>query len=122
SQLLGRGGTLCRIDHRETGQTSDLVRLTTHGDAFFHVGESNLTRHFGNDRVGVRIPGGHDLASLDIQTFAQVDHGAVWQLVLLTLATALVAHQHLAGAGYHDQVALDVLHGLHVVQLHAALG
>ena len=79
------------------------------------------TRHFGDDRVSVRIPGRHDLAGFDGIAIADRDHGAVRNLVALTLATELVDHAQFAGARYRDPVTLLVMHGLQVVQTRRAL-
>ena len=75
----------------------------------------------GDDRVGVRIPGRHDLAALDRGAFLGADDRAVGDLVALALAAEVVDHADLARARHRHQVALLVLHGLDVVEAHDAL-
>ena len=65
--------------------------------------------HLGDDRVGVRIPGGQLLARLHLVAVVDGDGGAVGDLVALTLAAELVHHADLAGARHRDPVALGVL-------------
>ena len=56
---------LLRIHHDRARQAGDLVDLALHRDAVDEVLELDEARHFGDDRVGVRIPGRDDLARLD---------------------------------------------------------
>src|SRR5688572_22404059 len=71
--------------------------------------------------MGVRIPGGHDLSAGDLVAFLRIDQRAVRDLVALTLAAVLVDHADLTRARDGHQVALLVLHGLHVVEAQRAL-
>ena len=71
--------------------------------------------------MGVRIPGGHDLTADDLVAFLRGDLRAVRNLVALALAAELVDHADLAGTRDRHQVALLVLHGLHVVEAQRAL-
>src|SRR5690606_17387013 len=121
TQVLAAGAALLRIHHDRGRQAGHFVDLALHGDAVDEVLELDETRHFGHDRVGVRVPGGHDLAGLDRIAVLHRDHGAVRDLVTLTLATELVDHAELAGARGRDPVALLVVHGLEGVQTRGAL-
>src|SRR5690606_12269753 len=90
-----------------------------HRDIFFHIGELHLTFHLDDDRVGVRIPGGNDLAALCFLTFRYRDQGAVGHLVALTLTTQLISNRQLGRTG-HDHQAVLVLHVLDVVEANLA--
>ena len=61
-------------------------------------------RHFGDDRVGVRIPGRDDLArDCTVSPSLDRDHRAVRDLVALALAAEVVDHADLARARHGDQ-------------------
>src|SRR5690606_25156840 len=87
THVLARLRTILRINHFNVGQAGQLVGLVVHRDVFFHIGELQLTFHLDDDRVGVRIPSGDDLAALCFLTFRYRDQGAVGHLVALTLTT-----------------------------------
>jgi hypothetical protein len=55
----GRSAGSITVNVGQTGQLRQSDDLTV--NAFFHIGESSCTAHFGNDRVGVRIPLGYNL-------------------------------------------------------------
>src|SRR5690606_3919918 len=78
--------------------------------------------HLGDDRVGVRIPGGDHLPGLHRIFVADRDHRAVRDLVALPLAAELVDHGDLAGTGNGNQVAALVADRLDVEQPDRALG
>src|SRR5690606_5833132 len=90
-----------------------------HRDVLFHIGELNLTFHLHDDRVGVRIPGRHDLATLGLLTFRHRDQGTVRHLVALALATQLIGNSQLGRTG-HDHQAVLVLHVLDVMEANLA--
>ena len=90
--------------------------MTLDRNAFFHAHEGHGTFHFGNDRVSVRIPLGDDSASIDLVAFLHRDHGAVWQLVALTLTTEFVGNSQFTGTRHGNQVAVGTYNLLQVVQ------
>ena len=56
TQILAARRTVFGSMTTSVGQAGHLVGLRLHGDAFVHVLELDDARHFGDDRVGVRIP------------------------------------------------------------------
>src|SRR5690606_25968485 len=116
-QILARGAALLGIGDLEAGQAGDLVRLALYRDTFHEVAEAGNTGHFRDDRVGVGIPVGHHLATLDLGAVGHADDRAVGHLVQLALAAELIDDADLAGAGDRHQVPVAVGHGLDVVQL-----
>src|SRR5690606_1094287 len=116
TDVLAGSRTIFRIEDFDVGQTGQFVRLTLNRDAFFHAHIGHGTFHFGNDRVGVRVPLGDDGASVDLVAFLHGNHGTVRQFVALALTTELVGHGQLAGTGYRHQVAVGALDVLQVVQ------
>ena len=119
--VLGTAALL-RIEHHEGRQAGEFVGLAIHGHAVDHIGERDLARHLGNDRVGMRIPVGHDLAGLDLVTVADRQHGTVGYLVALAVAALFVLNNKLAGARHRHVVAARVLHQLDVVEAHITGG
>ena len=115
AQVLTRGGPVLGGEHFDVGQTGELIGLVVHRNTFFHVPELNLTFHLGDDRVGVRVPGGDHLAGFGLVVLAHGDHGAVGHLVALALTTQVVHHRQLRGAG-NDHQTVFVLHVLGVVE------
>ena len=103
------------------GQARHFVELRGDREAVHEVVELDHARHFGDDRVGVRIPGRRDLAARHRVAFLDADHRAVRNLVALALATELVHHADLARAGHGHQVPLLVLDGLDVMEADRAL-
>src|SRR6202044_4055536 len=91
------------------------------GEPIDEVLELQEAAHFGDDRVGVRIPGGHDLTAGNARAFLDADHRAVRNLVALALAAEFIDDADLTGAGHCDQMALVVLHGLDVMETDFAL-
>src|SRR6185503_10984475 len=81
TQILAAAGALLRIHHDRARQARDLVDLALHRQAFDEVLELDEARHFGHDRVGVRVPGRHDLARADRIAVADGDDRAVRDLV-----------------------------------------
>src|SRR5690606_27013834 len=111
-----------RIGHHHAGQAGHLVDVAGHGDAVDEVVELQPALHLGDDRVGVRIPGGDHLPGLHRIFVADRDHRAVRDLVALPLAAELVDHGDLAGTGNGNQVAALVADRLDVEQPDRALG
>ena len=62
TQVLAARAALLRIEHDGAGQAGDVVHLRRDGDAVDEVLELDHAGHFGDDRVGVRIPVGDRLA------------------------------------------------------------
>ena len=67
-------------------KTGHAVELLLHRDAFFDVLELHDARSFGDDRSGIRIPLGHELALFDRVAVLHEELGAVDDRVLLTFA------------------------------------
>ena len=99
-----------RIGDFARRQAGQFVGLLDDGDAVDEVDEAHETGHFRHDRVVMRIPVGHGLASLDRAAVLDVDGGAVGQLVALALAAVVVQHRHFAGARHRDQAAAGMVH------------
>src|SRR3990167_3137847 len=116
TDVLAGSRTILRIEDFDVGQTGQFVGLTLDGDAFFHAHVGHGTFHFGNDRVGVRVPLGDDCTSVDLVAFLHGNHGTVRQLVALALTTELVSNRQLTGTRYRDQIAVETLNVLQVVQ------
>ncbi len=95
TQVFTAGRPLFGVEHDYGGQACDLVGLLLHGDAFGEVDETQRTGHFGDNRVGVRIPVSNHLAALDGISIVDMQHGTVRQLVALTLASDLVGDDDL---------------------------
>src|SRR5580692_1924058 len=112
---------LLRIEHHGARQTRYLVNLRRHRHAVDEVLELQEARHFGHDRVGMRIPGRADLARSNHVTFFHVDHGAVRDLVALALAAEIIDHADFTRARHRNQVPLLMLHRLDVVEADEAL-
>src|SRR5690606_35331196 len=106
ANILAGSPTVLRIHHFNAGQTGQFVGLTLDGDVFFHANEGNDALHFGHDRVGVRIPLGHDSAGVDLVAFLDGNHRTVRQLVTLTLTTEVIRNRQLTGTrnGYQCTV------------------
>ena len=119
TQLLA--AALLGVEHHGAGQAGHFVQLRGDGEAVHEVVELDHTGHFGDDRMGVRIPGRADLAARHHVAFLDGDHRAVGNLVALALATELVHHADLARARDGNQVPLLVLHGLDVMEADRAL-
>src|SRR5690554_166115 len=120
TNVLARGRTLVGIQDLDAGQAGQLVHLTADGDAFLHADEGDDTLHLGDDRVGMRVPLGHDGARLDLVAFLNGNHGTVRQLVALALATEVVRHGQFTRTGHRDQRAVAAHHVLHVDQADGA--
>src|SRR5690606_29486957 len=115
-----RGRTLVGIQDLDAGQAGQLVHLTADGDAFLHADEGDDTLHLGDDRVGMRVPLGHDGARLDLVAFLNGNHGTVRQLVALALATEVVRHGQFTRTGPRAPRAVAAHHVLHVDQADGA--
>src|SRR5690554_51403 len=96
SQLAGCARTLCRLNDSQAGQPCHFVGSASYGQTFFHIGESYLPCHLGNNRMSVRVPGCHNLPGLNLAISTQSNDGTVRQLVLLALTTGFVVHNQLA--------------------------
>src|SRR5690606_8918219 len=83
THALGARAAAFRIDDHQGRKPRDLVDLLGHGDAFLDVLELHRTGVFGNDRTGVRIPGGQHLARLDGDAVVDQQRRAVRYLVAL---------------------------------------
>src|SRR5690554_3612736 len=116
TDVLTGGRTLVNGHHLDVAQTGQLVGLTTDGDPLFHADELDGTGDLGNDRVGVRVPLGHDLTGLHLFTLMDQDDRTVGQLVTLALTTELVGQCQLTGTGYRYQRAVITGHVLEVAQ------
>src|SRR6185312_5236376 len=116
-----RAATLRIGDHRRL-QAGQFVGLALHGNAVEEVDEANHAGHFGDDRMGMRIPAGHGLARLDRRTVLDRNVRTVRHLVALALAAAGVDHAQLARTGHGHQMTLLVLHRFQVVVLQRAGG
>ncbi|AKA27550.1 hypothetical protein PCL1606_61070 (plasmid) [Pseudomonas chlororaphis] len=116
TDVLTGSWTILDIKDFNVGHTGQFVCLTLDRDAFFHAHVGHGTFHFGNDRVGVRVPLGHDGASVDLVTLFNRNHGTVRQLVALALTTEVVSDCQLTGTGHGNQVAVHSLNVLQVVQ------
>ena len=60
TQVLGRRTALLGIGDDQARQAGDFVHGAVHGDAFDEIAELHAAVHFGDHRVSVRIPVGHD--------------------------------------------------------------
>src|SRR5690606_35473936 len=89
-QILAAAAALFRIHHHRARQAGHLVHLALYGQAVDEVLELDEARHFRDDRMGVRIPGSHDLARLDRIAVSDRDHVALRHLVALPLTAELV--------------------------------
>ena len=116
TNVLAGSWTVFGIKYFNVGHTGQFVSLTLDRDAFFHAHVGHGTFHFGNDWVSVRIPLGYDRASVNLVTFFNRNHGAVRQLVTLTLTTEVISNGQLTGTGYCNQAAIYTLNVLQVVQ------
>src|SRR5471032_1526996 len=116
TNVLAGCWTVFGIEDFNVGHTGQFVSLTLDRDAFFHAHVGHGTFHFGNDRVSVRIPLGHDCASVDLVTLFNRNHRTVRQLVALALTTVVVGNRQLTGTGHRNQVAIHSLNVLQVVQ------
>ena len=67
------------------------------GQAIDEVLELQEAGHFGDDRVGVRIPGRDSLAGGDMRALTDVDLRAVRDLVALALTAEFIDHADFAG-------------------------
>src|SRR6185369_1904268 len=103
------------------GQARHVVHLRGDGEAVHEVVELDHARHFGHDRVSVRIPRCRDLPAHYAVAFLHADHGAVRNLVALALATELVHHTDFARTGHGHEVTLLVLDSLDVMEADRAL-
>ena len=122
ANILAGRRTLCWVDHGDTGQACQIVGLALDGDVLFHAGELHRSRHFRDDRVSVRIPGGNHIAGGHFSVVGNGNGGTVGQLVALALTTADVGYRQLSGAGYGNQVAITALDKFQVVQTHSTFG
>ena len=119
TQLLA--AALLGIEHHGARQSRDLIDLRGHRQAVDEVLELDEAGDLGHHRVGMRIPGGHDLAARDARSFLGGDGGAIGNLVALALTTELVDHADLARARHRHQVTLLVLDRLDVMEAQRAL-
>src|SRR3990167_3321965 len=116
ANIFAGGWTVFGIQNFNVGQTGQFVSLTLDRDAFFHAHVGHGTFHFGNDRVGVRVPLSDDGTSVNLVAFLHGNHGTVRQLVTLALTTEVVGDGQLTRAGNRYQVAVQALYVLQVVQ------
>ena len=79
-----------RIGDDETREAGDFIDFFVEGDAFLQVLELDGAADLGEDREGVRIPLGHDLAELDGCAVFDLELGAVDDLVALLFAATIV--------------------------------
>src|SRR5690606_19448116 len=109
TDVLAGGRTVLRIHHFDVGQTGQLVGLAVDGDVIFHAVEGHDTLHLGHDRVGVRIPLGHDGPAIDLVAFLHAYVRPVALLVPTALATEVVRFRLLDGARRLHPGAIGVL-------------
>ena len=98
-----------------------LVDHLTEGDAFDHVEEDCLTRHFRDDRQRMRIPLDQLLALLDLALVLHQDLSAVRHLVTRLFATVLVMQHQLGITRKRDRALLAVHHQIGIDQIHGAI-
>src|SRR5690606_26961026 len=122
AQILTGNRALGRVHDRGAGQTGQFVGLTFDRDALFHTGEFHTTRHLGDDRVGVRIPGRNDIAGLDRTLVRHLDGRTVGQLVAFFFAASRIGYRQLTGAADRHPGALVFLDDFQVVQTHLTVG
>src|SRR5690606_31121623 len=122
AQILTGNRALGRVHDRGAGQTGQFVGLTFDRDALVHTGESHTTRHLGDDRVGVRIPGRNDIAGLDRTLVRHLDGRTVGQLVAFFFAASRIGYRQLTGAADRHPGALVFLDDFQVVQTHLTVG
>ncbi|KAG1197274.1 hypothetical protein G6F35_012839 [Rhizopus arrhizus] len=122
AQVLGLGTTTLRIGDFARSEAGQLVGLLDNGDAVDEVDEADEAGHFRHDRVVMRIPVGHGLASLDRITVLGRDGRTVRQLVTLTLTAVGIEHRDFTRARHRHQRAVGVLDRLEVAELDRAGG
>src|SRR6185437_6451984 len=122
TQVLGVAAAALRIGDDHAFEAGQLVDRRLHGHAIDEVDVAHPARHFGDDRMGMRIPGRNGLSRLDFGAVLDRDVGAIRHLVALALAAIRVDQADFARTRHRDQVALRMLHGLEVVELQRALG
>ena len=85
-------------------QAGDFVHLLLDGDAGLQVLELDGAADFGQDREGVRIPFGQDLAELDRLAFLDAQPSAIDHVVALFFAALFVDEGDQAGAVHGNQM------------------
>src|SRR5205814_7129576 len=105
-----RGAAALRIDHDQARKAGRLVDLLGHGDAFLDVLETRLAGVLGDDGTRERIPVAELLPRLHLRAVLDGDGRAVWHLVALALAAAVVDDHDLAVARDRDLLAARVEH------------
>src|SRR3569832_2272999 len=119
--LRGRAAMLGIGDH-EARPPRPLIGGARYGDTLDEIAEAHTARHLGDERMGKRIPVGHDLTGLDAVAVVDAQHRAVRHLVTFALESRLVQHRQFTRTRLLHVVAARVLDDLHVVQADAALG
>src|SRR5690606_3207870 len=109
------------IDDDFRRDAGGFVELVTDGHAIRQILEANLAGHFGEDRRRVRIPLGDAIAALDLRFLVNAKAGAERRLEGLTLLAVVIDNRDLHVAAHHDEIALGVLHGVAVDELHRAV-
>ena len=109
-----------RLHDDERRHAGVLVHLLVDGLAVDDVLEGDRAALLGEDRERVGVPLHEQLALLDLLAVLDLQLGAVDDGVALALAALLVLDDEGAGAVHDHQVALLVLDGVDVVELHDA--
>src|SRR5690606_9123772 len=116
TNVLASCRTILGIHNLHATQTGQFVGLSGHRNTLVHTHEGDETRLLGDDRVGVRIPLSHDLARLHFHAGFHGEFSTVGQLVPFTLTPMGISDSQCRRTGYHNQVAVLFLNGLHVMQ------
>ena len=95
TQVLTRGTTLLRISDDNRANTGHLIDLRRYRRAVNKIGEANVTRNLGDNRVRVRIPLCDNLPCSHLTAVCDVNNRTVRDLVALTLAKMLVDNANL---------------------------
>ena len=110
-----------RIAHHPAGETGDFVDLFVEGDAFLQILEADRAADFSEDRVGVRIPLGQQLAQLDGFAIPDAETRTVDHLVALLFAATVVHNRERARAVHGHQHAVLAFNGVQVEEAHEAV-
>ncbi len=114
-------GRILRLDDHLARETSHFVDLFLHGNPLDQVAEANPAGDLGENRHGVGVPLGQQVAAFDLTVRGDAHLGAVNHAVALPLTAGFVDDGHLAVAVHDDVVALGVDDGIEVDVLEPAV-
>ena len=92
THVAARSRAIARLHNLDGGQAGQFVHRAVHGVTFVHVGKLDLTGHFSDDGMRVRVPFRDHLTCINPVAVAHCQFGTVRQLVVLALTAVVIGN------------------------------